>query len=40
MGQPLIVQYLGWIGGLLHGDMGTSYSYRTAVAPFVGQRRC
>ena len=23
-------------GGLLHGNMGTSYSYRTAVEPFVG----
>jgi peptide/nickel transport system permease protein len=23
--QPLVVQYLGWIGGLLHGDLGYSY---------------
>jgi peptide/nickel transport system permease protein len=23
--QPLIVQYLRWIGGLLHGDLGYSY---------------
>ena len=23
--QPLIVQYLHWIGGLLHGDLGYSY---------------
>ncbi len=33
--RPLIVQYLGWVGGLLHGNMGTSYSYRSAVEPFV-----
>src|SRR5450631_4241106 len=23
--QPLVVQYLRWIGGLLHGDLGYSY---------------
>src|ERR1700757_3516868 len=23
--QPLVVQYLHWIGGLLHGDLGYSY---------------
>src|SRR3954462_3214630 len=23
--QPIIVQYLKWIGGLLHGDLGYSY---------------
>jgi peptide/nickel transport system permease protein len=34
--RPLVARYLSWLGGLLHGDMGTSYSYRTAVAPFVG----
>jgi peptide/nickel transport system permease protein len=33
--RPLVVQYLGWIGGLLHGNMGTSYSYRSAVEPFI-----
>jgi peptide/nickel transport system permease protein len=34
--RPLIVQYWTWIVGLLHGSMGTSYSYRSAVAPFIG----
>src|ERR1700756_5364307 len=30
--QPLIVQYLHWIGGLLHGDLGYSYvSEKTAL---------
>jgi peptide/nickel transport system permease protein len=33
--RPLIVQYLGWIGGLLHGNMGISYTYRTPVEPFI-----
>jgi peptide/nickel transport system permease protein len=26
---------VSWIGGLLHGNMGTSYSYQSAVEPFV-----
>jgi peptide/nickel transport system permease protein len=33
--RPLLVRYGTWIGGLLHGDMGTSYAYQTAVEPFV-----
>jgi peptide/nickel transport system permease protein len=33
--RPLLSRYLSWIGGLLHGNMGTSYSYRTAVEPFI-----
>jgi peptide/nickel transport system permease protein len=33
--RPLLTRYLSWIGGLLHGDFGTSYTYRTAVEPFV-----
>ncbi len=33
--RPLLTRYLSWIGGLLHGNFGTSYSYRTAVEPFV-----
>ena len=27
--QPLVVRYLHWIGGLLVGDLGNSYSYGT-----------
>ena len=34
--RPLIVQYVGWVGGLLHGNMGTSFTYRSAVEPFIG----
>jgi len=33
--KPLLTRYLSWIGGVLHGNLGTSYSYRTAVEPFV-----
>jgi peptide/nickel transport system permease protein len=33
--RPLLTRYVSWIGGLLHGNMGTSYAYRTAVEPFV-----
>jgi peptide/nickel transport system permease protein len=33
--RPLVTQYLGWLGGLLHGNMGTSYSYQSPVGPFI-----
>lgn len=33
--RPLPVRYLQWLLGFLHGDMGTSYSSRTPVAPQV-----
>ncbi len=33
--RPLLTRYLSWIGGLLHGNLGTSYEYRTAVEPFI-----
>ncbi len=35
MDRPLVVQYLGWLGGLLHGNMGTSYEYQSPVEPFI-----
>jgi peptide/nickel transport system permease protein len=34
--RPLVSRYLSWIGGMLHGDMGTSYSYQAPVARYVG----
>jgi peptide/nickel transport system permease protein len=34
--RPLLTQYWTWISGFVHGNMGTSYNYRTAVAPFIG----
>jgi len=33
--RPLLVRYGTWIGGLVHGNMGTSYEFRGAVEPFV-----
>jgi peptide/nickel transport system permease protein len=34
--KPLILRYLSWIGGALHGNLGESYAYQSPVAPFVG----
>ncbi|MBT1180171.1 ABC transporter permease [Bifidobacterium vespertilionis] len=36
--RPLITQYLDWVGGLLHGDLGTSALTGRAVVAQVGQR--
>lgn len=33
--RPLVVQYLGWIGGLLHGNLGTSYTFKSPVEPLI-----
>jgi peptide/nickel transport system permease protein len=33
--RPLLTRYVSWLGGILHGDFGTSYTFRTAVEPFV-----
>jgi peptide/nickel transport system permease protein len=33
--RPLLTRYLDWIGGLAHGNFGTSYTYRSAVEPFI-----
>ena len=33
--RPLVVQYFSWIGGMLHGNMGTSYTFGTAVEPII-----
>ena len=30
-----MTRYLSWLGGLLHGNFGTSYTYQSAVEPFV-----
>ena len=36
--RPLWQQYLYWAGGLLHGDMGYSFSYNLPVNEVVGDR--
>ncbi len=35
---PVWQRYLGWISGLLRGDLGTSYTYGVPVTELVGQR--
>ncbi|MEJ8572863.1 ABC transporter permease [Microbaculum marinum] len=35
---PLLQQYLRWVGGLLTGDLGTSYTYSRPVSELIGQR--
>src|SRR3569833_451404 len=36
--QPLLVRYASWILGMLHGDFGTSYTYRVPVTELVNAR--
>jgi len=36
--QPKLQRYLAWVGGMLSGDFGTSYTYRTPVAEMVADR--
>lgn len=35
---PKYQRYLNWVGGMLHGDFGTSYTYRTDVAQMINDR--
>ena len=36
--RPVLDRYLDWAGGLLHGDLGTSITYRLPVATLVAER--
>ncbi len=36
--RPAPVRYLDWVGGLLTGDLGTSYTYRMPVATLIADR--
>jgi peptide/nickel transport system permease protein len=36
--QPVVVQYWNWLTGLLHGDLGMSYSARQPVSQVLGAR--
>ena len=33
--RPLVTQYWSWITGLVHGNLGLSYQFRTPVEPFI-----
>jgi peptide/nickel transport system permease protein len=35
---PVPMQYVNWMLGMLHGDLGISYTYRVPVSELVGQR--
>jgi peptide/nickel transport system permease protein len=35
---PKYMRYLDWVGGMLQGDFGTSYTYRTPVTKMIGDR--
>lgn len=36
--QPKLHRYLSWVGGMMTGDFGISYTYRTPVAQMVTER--
>jgi peptide/nickel transport system permease protein len=36
--KPILVQYFDWIGGILHGDLGRSITYRDHVNTLLKQR--
>lgn len=36
--QPALTRYVGWIGGLLTGDMGMSYTYGSPVSELIVER--
>ena len=38
LNEPFWVRYGGWLGGLLHGDLGTSLASRENVTTILGQR--
>lgn len=35
---PKVQRYLDWVGGMVRGDFGTSYTYRTPVAKMIADR--
>lgn len=38
LGQPIYVQYIKWITGVLHGDFGQSFTWRVAVSALIWER--
>ncbi|WP_338556822.1 ABC transporter permease [Erwinia sp. E_sp_B04_7] len=36
--KPLLMRYLSWLGGMLHGDFGTSFASHLPVSQLVAQR--
>jgi peptide/nickel transport system permease protein len=38
LSDPFVTRYVDWLTGLLHGDLGTSFVYRTPVTSLLGGR--
>lgn len=38
LNRPVMVQYADWLGSLLQGDFGTSYSYNMAVGDMIAEK--
>jgi peptide/nickel transport system permease protein len=38
LNQPVVWRYLSWIGGLVHGDFGISYTYKVPVGELIADR--
>lgn len=38
LNAPLLLRYGRWLAGLVHGDFGTSYSYRMPVTQLIGDK--
>jgi len=36
--QPLYIQYLKWVNGILHGDFGMSFEWNRPVSALIGER--
>jgi len=36
--EPYLVQYLKWLGGMLHGDLGMSFEWNRPVGELIGER--
>ena len=36
--RPITTQYLSWIGGMAHGDFGTSFVTQLPIGPQIGER--
>ncbi len=36
--RPLLIQYAGWVSGMLRGDFGTSHTYHVPVLSLIGER--
>ncbi|ARU02928.1 ABC transporter permease [Yoonia vestfoldensis] len=36
--EPLVARYAAWVGGMVQGDFGTSWTYKTPVATLIADR--